>query len=710
MLGHRHRRHAVAAASQKVDTDSSTMPPSFRFFPLLLVFLCSGRAQTITFSEHIAPIIYNNCSTCHRPGTIGPFPLLSYDDVVKKALTIGAVTQTHYMPPWKPAAGWATYRNERRLSPDQIDLIQRWVAAGAPQGDPSKAPRPPVFTDGWQLGTPDLILEMPASFAVPAEGNDVYRNFVLPTNLTEDKWVRAIELKPLARSVLHHAIFLPDTKGAGRKLESQTKDGQPGFPGFGSIFSAAANDVETALAGGLGGWVPGTTPAFLPEGLAMPLPKGSDILLQTHFHLNGIAQVEKTTLGIYFAPKPARRMTQIQVPGFFGVLANIDIPAGEKNFKLRGTFTLPVDVDAVQVASHMHYLAKESKLTATLPSGEVKILLWIREWDINWQDQYIFKDPMPLPKGTRLDGEITYDNSADNPRNPTSPPKRVTWGEQSTDEMGSLIVNVVPRQDSDYTPLQAATLVYSITRAPQVGNRPLFVSSGMVDGASTEPGAVTPGKIVVLYGSRIASETPAAAQFGGNGRLATELGGTQVLFDGVPAPLLYTSSGQLGAVVPYAVEGKSGTQVQVRTAAGLSDMVAMPVTPVGPSIFSMNYTGSGQGAILNEDGETVNSTARPAGKGSVISIFATGEGQTQPGGIDGEVASGSASTKPARAVLVRINGHPAEVLYAGGAPRQVAGLFQVNVRIPADTPSGEAPVEIQVGDAKSQPGITVAVR
>jgi uncharacterized protein (TIGR03437 family) len=684
--------------------------PRLLCVPLLLLSVGAASSQTITFSEHIAPIIYNNCATCHRPGTIGPFSLLSYQDVLSKALTIASVTQTRYMPPWKPEAGWSAYRNERRLSPEQIDLIQRWIADGAPQGDPAKAPRPPVFTDGWQLGTPDLILEMPSSFAVPAEGNDVYRNFVLPTNLTEDKWVRAIELKPLARSVLHHAIFLPDTKGAGRKLESDTKDGQPGFPGFGSIFSAAASDVETALAGGLGGWVPGTTPAFLPEGLAMPLPKGSDVLLQTHFHLNGIPQVEKTTLGIYFAPKPARRMTQIQVPGFFGILANIDIPAGVKDFKLRGTFTLPVDVDAVNVASHMHYLAKESKLTATLPSGEVRILLWIRQWDINWQDQYIFKDLVPLPKGTRLDGEIVYDNSSDNPRNPNSPPKRVQWGEQSTDEMGSLIINVVPRQDSDYTPLQAATFLYSITRAPQVGNRPLFVSSGMVDGASTQPGAVTPGKIVVLYGSRIASDTPETAQFAGSGRLGTSLGGTEVLFDGIPAPLLYTTSGQLAAVVPYGLDGKSGTQVQVRTAAGSSDPVAIPVTPVAPSIFSMNYTGSGQGAILNEDGTTVNSTAWPAAKGSVVSIFATGEGQTLPGGIDGEIASGAMLPRPSHQVQVRINGVAAEVVYAGAAPQQVAGMFQVNVRIPADTPAGEVPVEIQVGDARSQPGITVAVK
>ena len=203
----------------------------------------------------------------------------------------------------------------------------------------------PQYTDGWQLGTPDLILEMPAAFSVPADGPDIYRNFVIPTNLTEDKWVRAIELKPSARTVVHHSLFFSDTTGGARKQDGV--DGQPGFPGFGSIFTVG--DPLSALNGGLGGWVPGTTPAFLPQGIAMPLPKGSDFLMQTHFHPNGLAQTEKTVIGLYFGPAPARLMTQVQVPAFFGIRANIDIPAGETDYKVRGSFTLPADVDAVGV-------------------------------------------------------------------------------------------------------------------------------------------------------------------------------------------------------------------------------------------------------------------------------------------------------------------------------------------------------------------------
>ncbi len=561
------------------------------------------------------------------------------------------------------------------------------------------------FPDGWQLGTPDLVLEMAVPYNVPAEGVDIYRNFILPTGITEDKYVRAIELKPTARQVVHHVLFYSDNTGTARGLDG--KDGQPGFPGLGTVFTATGNPLS-ALTGGLGGWVPGTTPQYLPDGVTLPLPSNSDLLMQMHFHLNGSAQVEKTVVGIYYGQKPARDLTQIQAPAFFGIQANIDIPAGEANYKVRGSFTLPVDVDAVSVSAHSHYLGKSAKLTATLPSGEVKVLLWIKSWDFSWQDQFIYKDFIPLPKGTRLDGEYTYDNSDANLKNPNYPAKRVTWGENSTDEMGSLILNVLPRDENDLGSLRLSIVSYTLVRAPQVGNKPLFVSSGIVDGASAQPGYVTPGKIVVLYGSRIGPDKLTSAQIGSDGKVATTLGGTQVTFDGTPAPLLYASSGQVAAVVPYGVDGKLGTQVRVTSTSGTSDSVALPVTPAAPSVFSMDYTGSGQGAVVNQDG-TVNSYKTPAKAGSIVSIFATGEGQTQPGGVDGKIATAASLPIPARAVTVLINGKQADVLYAGGASGQVAGLLQVNVRVPADTPFGDIPVELHVGSAASQPGVTIAV-
>jgi uncharacterized protein (TIGR03437 family) len=637
---------------------------------------------------------------------VAPFSLLTYDDAFRHGRDMMLQTTTRYMPPWKPEPGWAAYRDERRLTPAQIDLIQQWVAQGMPQGPMSKAPVMPVYSDDWQLGTPDLILEMPQEFSVPAEGPDLYRNFVIPTGVTTDKWVRAIEVKPRSRAVVHHILFFTDTTHAARLQDG--KDGQPGFPGFGSIFTVG--DPLSTLNGGLGGWVPGTTPAFLPAGIALPLPANSDLLLQTHFHFNGQATTEKTVIGLYFTQPPSRLMTQFQVPAFFGIRANIDIAAGNSSYKVRSSFNVPADTDAVSVSAHAHYLAKEAKLTATLPTGEVRILLWIRGWDFNWQDTYIFKDLVRLPKGTRIDGELVYDNSTANPRNPNTPPKRVRWGEQSTDEMGSLILNVVPAVASDIDLMRNSTIAFVLTPVPLVGSNPLVVSSGIVDGASTLPGAVTPGKIVVLYGDRIGPATLTTAQFGGDGRVSTNLGGTQVLFDGVAAPLLYSSAGQVAAVVPYEVDGKIGTQVQVKNGSSATETVALPVTPAAPSIFSVDLSGSGPAAVLNQDGLTVNSAKSPAAKGSLISIFATGEGQTQPGGVDGAIASGSSLAKPKLPVQVWIDGRPAEVQYAGAAPGQVAGLMQVNVRIPADASSGNVPILIQVGDAQSQAGMTVAVQ
>src|SRR5437016_6196773 len=199
------------------------------------------------------------------------------------------------------------------------------------------------------------------------------------------------------------------------------------------------------------------------------------------------------------------------------------------------------------------------------------------QWDFNWQDQYLFQALMSLPKGTRIDGELTYDNSPRNLRNPNSPPKRVTWGEQSTDEMGSLILGVVPKAASDFDPLVLGTVAFVLKTVPLVGNRPLAVSSGIVDGASTLPGAVTPGKIVVMYGDRIGPSTLTGATPAGGGAISTTLGGTQVLFDGIPAPLLYASSGQVAAVVPYGVDGKAGTQVQIKNGSLSSDAIPMPV-------------------------------------------------------------------------------------------------------------------------------------
>jgi hypothetical protein len=402
------------------------------------------QSNTVTFSEHIAPILYQNCVACHRPGEAAPFSLISYDDVKKRGALIARVTQTRYMPPWHAAHDYGQFADERSLTDAQIAKIADWVNQGMPEGDRSKMPPLPRFTEGWHLGKPDLILEMPAAFEVPASGPDVFRNFTIPIRLTEDKWVRAVEFRPGARKAAHHALFQYVAAGSTSRFEGV--DGKAGYGGSMGFFGANAGRNS----GDLGGWAVGATPVFLPEGLAMSLPRNSDFVLQMHFHPTGKAETEKATIGIYFADKaPDRQMMPIGLPAIFGVGAGIDIAPGDRNFTIKDSFTLPVDVKAYTAVAHAHYLAKEMKATATLPDGTTKPLIWIQDWDFNWQEPYVYKDPVVLPKGTRIDATIRYDNSTDNPRNPSNPPKQAQFGEQSFDEMGSVGVMVSALRKED---------------------------------------------------------------------------------------------------------------------------------------------------------------------------------------------------------------------------------------------------------------------
>jgi hypothetical protein len=448
----------------------------------------SGRrleARNVTFSEDVAPIVFNKCATCHRPGEAAPFSLQSYADVKRRGALISAAVTSGLMPPWKASPGDYAFRGDRRLSAPEIDVIKQWVSAGMPEGDPAKLPQMPKFTQGWQLGEPDLVVSMKEAFEVPAEGPDVYRNFVLPLNLTEDRWVRAVDFRPSARAVVHHSLFFLDATGAARRQDAE--DSTPGFAGAMGGFAGRGNlagllgigggrgggrngagradrreaadqdvDVMRAIAG-LGGWALGAQARMMPDGLAYFVPKGSDLVLSTHFHPSGKAEKETSVVGIYFAKAaPTQAFSGVQLPPIFGVLEGINIPAGEKEYTIRDSWVLPVDVKAFNAGAHAHYLAKHMTLTATFPDRTTRTLLEIRDWNFAWQEQYQFKEFVPLPKGTRLDVTITYDNSADNPRNPNRPPARVTWGEQSTDEMGAMGLQVVTDRPEDLRVLQRA--------------------------------------------------------------------------------------------------------------------------------------------------------------------------------------------------------------------------------------------------------------
>jgi hypothetical protein len=408
---------------------------------LLATHLKAAPAQ-VSFNSQIAPIIYHNCSACHRPGEAAPFPLLSYEDVQKKGKTIAKAVTSHAMPPWKAEPASFPYRDERRLAEREIGLIESWVKEGMPEGVGPK-PEPPKFTAGWQLGEPDLVVEMPAAFHVPADGPDIYRNIPVQLGLTEDKWVTAMDMRPSARAVVHHVLYFADPNGRIHERPSQGVE-----PGFGGMRAGGASIS-------LGGWAVGAQPHFFPEGFALRIPKGSDLVVQYHFHPTGKPEAEKSRIGLYFAKKaPERTLTRIQMPPVYSLFSGLDIPAGEKDFVLRDTYTLPVAADALGLGAHAHYICKQLKMTATLPAGGVKTLLYIKDWDFAWQDRYYFRDLVHLPQGTKLDVEIHWDNSAGNARNPSSPPVRVTWGEESRDEMGSISLIAVAHKQSDLAELQ----------------------------------------------------------------------------------------------------------------------------------------------------------------------------------------------------------------------------------------------------------------
>lgn len=387
-------------------------------------------AASATYARDVAPILNRHCVECHRPGQAGPFPLTSYDEARPRAAAIAQATSARLMPPWKAEPQTHRFQGERRLSSAEVDTLERWAAAGAPAGDLTQAPRPPTFPDRWRLGEPHQIISMPKAFAIPADGPDIYHCFVIPLSLNEVRYVRAFEFRPGNRRALHHALFFIDGAGAtARRGADYPCFGVPGF-----LPSAS-----------LGGWTPGFTPAPYPEGAAVTLRPNARLVLQLHYHPTGQPETDRSEIALYFGhDKPTRRMMDVALGS-----RNIDIPPGETNYLVRDYFTLPVDVEVTGIIPHAHYLAREMRGWAILPGGRRITLLTIRDWDFNWQQHYRYAKPFILPAETRFEMEFRYDNSAANPRNPFSPPRRVVWGPDSTDEMAGLHLQVIPHNDDD---------------------------------------------------------------------------------------------------------------------------------------------------------------------------------------------------------------------------------------------------------------------
>tara|TARA_R110002072_G_scaffold4174_7_gene29603 strand:+ start:6567 stop:8045 length:1479 start_codon:yes stop_codon:yes gene_type:complete len=401
-------------------------------------------AKVPTFTEDIAPMVFASCTKCHRPGEAGPFSLRTYRDVSKRARNLLSVIEDRIMPPWHPAPGYGQFRNEQRLSDKQIAMFRSWVEAGTPEGPAASLPELPEFPVGWQLGEPDLIIKTSGAYPVPADGRDIYRNFSLPLDLAEDQWLTAMEVRPGDREVLHHVLLFLDADKAGR-----AKDGRDGKPGFRGRGAGRAQMVA--------GWAVGGQPEHLPQGLAIKLPKGCDLTLQSHLHPTGRNTEEQTTIGLYFAKQPPKRsIVSVQLPPFFGFLAGLDIPAGEDDFRLQDSFELPCDVDAVTIGGHAHLLCRSMRMYAVLPDQKQVPLVHIPDWDFDWQNRYTFAQSVRLPKGSVIHADIRYDNSKHNPDNPNVPPRRVRWGRETTDEMGSVTLLVTPADEGDLKSLHRA--------------------------------------------------------------------------------------------------------------------------------------------------------------------------------------------------------------------------------------------------------------
>jgi len=394
-----------------------------------------------SYVSDVAPILSQHCAVCHRPGGIGPFSLLDYESARSRASLIADVTRNRVMPPWKPVGPPAIFHAERRLSDDEINIIDSWFTNGAPEGTSSSQAAAVVANDSWQLGSPDLVVTMPEPYALAAGSDDVYRKFVLPVPVESPRWVRAVEIQPRSDGAIHHATIRLDTSGRARDLDAD--DPQPGYGGF---------MVESAQfpPGHVLGWSPGKRVTEQQEGLSWELATNVDFVLQLHL-LPGAEELNvQPEIGLYFDDGPAT----LQPVSVILQSMTIDIPPGDPEYVVLDAYRLPVAIDLLAIYPHAHYLGRQMQVTATPPDGMTQTLLRIDDWDFNWQDDYRYREPPHLPAGTRIEMRYVYDNSANNPKNPHSPPEQVVFGPRSTDEMAQLLLQTLPAGEEDRQVLQ----------------------------------------------------------------------------------------------------------------------------------------------------------------------------------------------------------------------------------------------------------------
>ena len=361
----------------------------------------TSNENNVTFTKDVAPIFYKNCTGCHRPGEIAPMSLLTYNDARPWAKSIREKVANRDMPPWHADPKYGEWRNDRRISQEAINTILAWVNNGAKEGDPKDLPPMPEYTPGWKIGKPDQTFSAPEQ-SVPAEGVVDYQYLSVPTNFKEDRWITSAEIRSSAHTVVHHVIVFVQEPGATSRLQGKL----------------------------LVGFAPGEDPAVFRAGFGRKIPAGSNLLFQIHYTPNGTAMKDTTTVGLIYAKTPVEH-TVVTRP----VLQTaFEIPAGHPNYEVKSSFTFNESAQLYSFMPHMHLRGKDFEYKATFPDGTSKILLSVPRYDFSWQTYYVLKDPIAVPKGTRIDCVAHFDNSTNNKYNP-DPTKTVRWGDQTWEEM-----------------------------------------------------------------------------------------------------------------------------------------------------------------------------------------------------------------------------------------------------------------------------------
>lgn len=411
---------------------------------MMVAMLGTAMAQSasVTYSEHIAPIIYSHCTTCHRAGEIAPFPLTSYAEVAAYAQSIQHATSIQYMPPWKADPTYQHYLKENYLSAAQIQQIADWVSAGTPQGDPALEPPLPVFPTGSQIGMPDTVIAFHQAYTHVGNNTDEYRYFAIPTGLTQDRDLIALEVRPGNKSIVHHALFWEDTTGQSAAADSAA-------PGYG--WTGNLNSIFSQIDNQLPSYVPGQKTTVLSNGMAYRLHAGGYLKAQFHYAPAATDETDSSSFNLFFAHAPATRYVKshVMVP-LPGVLINgpFIIPANQVK-EFHGTYTMPEDASMLSTMPHMHKLGTHWYVFAIKPTGDTVPLIKINSWDFNWQGNFDFKNLIHLPQGTVIHALAGYDNTTNNVNNPYSPPRQISWGENTSDEMYYLPLQWVSYRSGD---------------------------------------------------------------------------------------------------------------------------------------------------------------------------------------------------------------------------------------------------------------------